>query len=490
MLRSAKYSMTGFDIPEPAPPGGVQGFGVKLRLAGSPAALQMDCPSHPCAMVSSEESCALLTLNDSSENMLADFVLTYSVSTGVSEAWICDAPDGQQAASLRFDPSHLGPWNGCPASSVEIVFLLDRSGSMSGSRISQAKNMLELFLHSLPQTSMFNIIGFGSTVRRLFGRSEWYDDHTLQAGLKHARGVEADLGGTKILAPLHAVLSEESACEHKVVFVLTDGQVAQTSQVIETVRGLCRSGSCRVFSVGVGEAVSHALVDGLAEAGQGRAEYVCGRERLQPKVMGQLRAGVYGVVTVDSVRWGSSRVVLEHSDLDGDQVLCYAILETHPEDSNDDWLDLGASPNVEVTLRYMNQTAVVAIPLEKLAGNTRLPALVAHAIVNSNGLKLSPELVGGIGCSYQIATAQSSFAAVAVEEPMVGAVEYHPRLLKRTLGEGTITTGELGTVMRSLGGNPTAAEVQDMVNEVDADGSGRVEFSVHLTALTLSLIHI
>ena len=41
-------------------------------------------------------------------------------------------------------------------------------------------------------------------------------------------------------------------------------------------------------------------------------------------------------------------------------------------------------------------------------------------------------------------------------------------------GDGTITTKELGTVMRSLGQNPTEAELQDMINEVDADGKSLI----------------
>ena len=43
-------------------------------------------------------------------------------------------------------------------------------------------------------------------------------------------------------------------------------------------------------------------------------------------------------------------------------------------------------------------------------------------------------------------------------------------------GDGTITTKELGTVMRSLGQNPTEAELADMINEVDAVGNVTIDF--------------
>ena len=39
-----------------------------------------------------------------------------------------------------------------------------------------------------------------------------------------------------------------------------------------------------------------------------------------------------------------------------------------------------------------------------------------------------------------------------------------------------ITARELGTVMRSLGQNPTEGELRDMINEVDSDGNGTVDF--------------
>ena len=66
-------------------------------------------------------------------------------------------------------------------------------------------------------------------------------------------------------------------------------------------------------------------------------------------------------------------------------------------------------------------------------------------------------------------------------------------------GDGTITTKELGTVMRSLGQNLTEAELQDMINEVekltdeekdemireaDIDGDGQLNYVEFVTMMT------
>merc|ERR1711988_1445790 len=67
-------------------------------------------------------------------------------------------------------------------------------------------------------------------------------------------------------------------------------------------------------------------------------------------------------------------------------------------------------------------------------------------------------------------------------------------------GDGTITTKELGTVMRSLGQNPTEAElhhvmtnlgekltdeeVDEMIREADVDGDGQVNYEEFVTMMT------
>ncbi|KAK3726600.1 hypothetical protein QZH41_002609 [Actinostola sp. cb2023] len=118
----------------------------------------------------------------------------------------------------------------------EFIFVVDRSGSMSGSNIKSARETLLLFIKSLPEGCYFNVIGFGSSFTKLFPKSESYDDSSLNRACSHGESMQADLGGTKILAPLQDVFSQPLIKGFpRQVFLLTDGEVRNTQQVIELV---------------------------------------------------------------------------------------------------------------------------------------------------------------------------------------------------------------------------------------------------------------
>jgi hypothetical protein len=54
--------------------------------------------------------------------------------------------------------------------------------------------------------------------------------------------------------------------------------------------------------------------------------------------------------------------------------------------------------------------------------------------------------------------------------------------------DGCITTGELGTVMRALGKNPTEAEVRSLIKEVDPDGRGVINLQGERTRTLCCLV--
>ena len=50
-------------------------------------------------------------------------------------------------------------------------------------------------------------------------------------------------------------------------------------------------------------------------------------------------------------------------------------------------------------------------------------------------------------------------------------------------GNGSITTKELGTVMRSLGQNLSEAEIKEVIDEVDEDKNGTIDFQEFLSLM-------
>ncbi|XP_039679647.1 von Willebrand factor A domain-containing protein 5A-like isoform X2 [Perca fluviatilis] len=188
------------------------------------------------------------------------------------------------------------------ASCGEFVFLLDRSGSMAGSRIKSARETLLLLLKSLPIGCYFNIYSFGSSYEHIFPESVEYSQKTMEEALKKVEEMQANLGGTEILEPLKHIYSQPCIpSQPRQLFVFTDGEVCNTKEVINLVRK--NSGSHRCFSFGIGEGASSALINGLAKEGGGHAQFITDTDRMQPKVMQSLRFALQPAVIDISVEW-------------------------------------------------------------------------------------------------------------------------------------------------------------------------------------------
>ena len=137
----------------------------------------------------------------------------------------------------------------------EYVFVLDRSGSMSGEPIERAKEALALFLKSLPIDTYFQVVSFGSSYANMFAQSQRNGNATIGDALAKIPSISADMGGTEIYAPLEAIFAGKVLEGYpRQVFLLTDGEVSDTERVIELVRRNTKY--ARVHTIGFGSGVS------------------------------------------------------------------------------------------------------------------------------------------------------------------------------------------------------------------------------------------
>ena len=104
------------------------------------------------------------------------------------------------------------------------IFVVDRSGSMSGRRMEITKEAMKLFMQSLPPRSSYAIISFGSSFS-ISGVHE-YSTINLQDAIYQISDMRADMGGTEIYEPVAAALTKLQTTSKKRIFLLTDGSVS------------------------------------------------------------------------------------------------------------------------------------------------------------------------------------------------------------------------------------------------------------------------
>lgn len=257
----------------------------------------VESPSHPVA-VTIENGRATVRLSEREAALDRDVVLKITLAeTHAPRAVVERGPDGRAYALVSFRPKlekALAP--------AEVIFVVDRSGSMQGASIAEARNALQLALRSLRPGCFFNVVGFGSSFESLFPESRAYDDASLAEATQHVKALEADLGGTEILRALEHVLgAEPKAGLPRQVFVLTDGEVGNTDAVIAL--GRQHAAHARIFTFGIGAGASHHLVKGLARAGEGEAEFIAPGERIEAKVLRQLSRALAPALCEVKVEW-------------------------------------------------------------------------------------------------------------------------------------------------------------------------------------------
>jgi hypothetical protein len=89
------------------------------------------------------------------------------------------------------------------------------------------------------------------------------------------------------------------------VFLITDGEVWNVDQVVELIRKNeeKKKDDLRLFSLGIGDSVSHHLVESVARAGKGYAQCVTNDERMDKKVIGMLKNALKPPIKDYNITW-------------------------------------------------------------------------------------------------------------------------------------------------------------------------------------------
>ena len=275
---------------------------VDVHMPAESPIQSIQSPSHPIAIsmgilasakddaMSMNKASATLSLGEAA--LEKDFVLVVAAKDSGNPTAVLETH--ATIPNQRAVMATLVPRFSLPPSSPEIVFIADRSGSMGGN-IPMLQSAMKVFLKSLPNGVTFNVLSFGSSHRFLWSQSMLYTKDTFDQALAHVDTFQADFGGTETLSAIQAAVQNRAKDFRDLdMILLTDGDIWAQESAFQYVADQVRetNGKIRLFPLGIGNGVSHSLIEGLARAGNGFAQAVQHGERLDKRVVRMLRGAL------------------------------------------------------------------------------------------------------------------------------------------------------------------------------------------------------
>ncbi len=170
----------------------------------------------------------------------------------------------------------------------DIVFAFDKSGSMAGDKLRQAKEALVYCLDRLHRDDRFGVLAFSTDVDALTDGLAAVTPETVGAAKARVEALEAR-GGTAIHDALEQALGLAAADGERLAMVvfLTDGKPtvgpADADEILAAA-AKANTGKARVFAFGVGYDLNTDLLDRLATDNGGTQQYVGEQEDIEVKV--------------------------------------------------------------------------------------------------------------------------------------------------------------------------------------------------------------
>ena len=191
--------------------------------------------------------------------------------------------DGRYVTLLVMPPAPDGVAQALPR---DIVFVLDRSGSMHGDSIEQAKTALIDAIDRLDRRDRFNVIYFSNETGLLFGHVKPASAKNRNRAKRLLRGITAD-GGTNMWPALQAAFRGDADIDRlRQIVLLTDGAIGNERDVLALTAE--KLGTARLFPVAIGSAPNTYLMSRLARFGRGKVTAIS-----DPSQTGQRMAALF-----------------------------------------------------------------------------------------------------------------------------------------------------------------------------------------------------